>query len=79
MVVSFALKSNKPLTLAGEIDFRVCDPPFYTVIDVLTDDKLVVESVARSVCAPSSGQRPGSHFKQPENPPQRHCHRMTLS
>lgn len=58
LIVSFESKPKQPLMLAGKIDFGVYDPTFYTAIDFLTDDKLVVDELpatcTRSVIRPNA-------------------------
>lgn len=50
LIVSFESKPNKPLRLAGRIDLGIYDPTFYTAIDFLTDDNLVVDQLP-SACS----------------------------
>lgn len=60
LTVSFESKPNKPLMLAGRIDFGVYDPTFYTAIDFLTDDNLVVDQLpaacTRTVIRPNADE-----------------------
>lgn len=60
LTISFESKPKKPLMLTGKIDFGVYDPSFYTAIDFLTDDNLVVDqlpaSCARAVIRPNADQ-----------------------
>lgn len=60
LTVSFESKPKQPVMLTGKIDFGVYDPSFYTAIDFLTDDKLVVDQLpatcTRSVIRPNADQ-----------------------
>ncbi|MEO8321931.1 MAG: DUF1007 family protein [Bradyrhizobium sp.] len=60
LIISFESKPKKPLMLAGKIDFGVYDPSFYTAIDFLTDDNLVVDRLpaacTRTVIRPNADE-----------------------
>ncbi|QND68761.1 DUF1007 family protein [Mesorhizobium loti] len=60
LIISFESKPKKPLMLAGKIDFGVYDPSFYTAIDFLTDDNLVVDRLpttcSRAVIRPNADE-----------------------
>lgn len=57
LLILFETRPSRPLTLDGAVDFGVYDPTFYTAIDFIEDDNLVVtglpESCSRTVVRPN--------------------------
>lgn len=60
LTISFESKPKEPLKLSGKVDFGVYDPSFYTAIDFVRDDDIVVEglpaSCKRAVIRPSADE-----------------------
>jgi ABC-type uncharacterized transport system substrate-binding protein len=56
LIILFESQPEKPLKLAGKIDFGVYDPTFYTAIDFTEDDHMAVDGLpgacARTVIRP---------------------------
>ena len=58
LTISFESKPKEPLKLSGKVDFGVYDPSFYTAIDFVKDDDIVVDGLPatckRTVIRPSA-------------------------
>ncbi|WP_164754304.1 DUF1007 family protein [Mesorhizobium sp. M7A.F.Ca.US.008.03.1.1] len=52
LIISFESKPKEPLKLSGKVDFGIYDPSFYTAIDFIKDDDIVVEGLP-ATCKPA--------------------------